>query len=325
MKNKTIYILMFLLLPILTFAGGDKEVTDEEYPSRPLNYTVCFSAGGESDITARMQQKYLEDILGEKIVIKYKPGGGGAVGWADLVKQKPDGYTIAGCNEPHTILQPMMRKDAGFETKDLVRIGRFQYTPRAYVVKKDSSFNSLEDLVKYAKANPGKVTSGGSGTWSSSHLAHLLFCKEAGVDITYIPYAGSGKSKSALLGGHIQVLVGTITQAVEMQDDIRVLAICSEERMKKVFTDVPTFKEHGYDVVEGSFRGVVAPPGTPKKIVYKLASTMKNINENPEFVEKMEELGFQLLWLGPEEYEKEIDKKINFYKEVLAEFGYEKK
>jgi tripartite-type tricarboxylate transporter receptor subunit TctC len=285
---------------------------------------IAFSPGGESDVTARLQQKGLEDDLKTKIIITYKTGGGGSVCWAELVRSKPDGYTIAGVNEPHTILQPLQRADTGYKTEDLTRIACFQYTPTCLIVRKESPFKTLKDLVDYAKKNPGVVTIGGTGTWASTHFTYLLFQKAADIKLTYVPYSGSGATKPAVLGGHVSAIVGHPTHAVELGDQVRVLAMASEER-SKALPDVPTFKELGYEgVVEGSYRGVAAPPGTSKEIVDRLASAFKKINFDPQFQKKMSEMGFDLLWWGPEEYNNQIKKRMEYYKKLLADFGFKK-
>jgi len=322
LNKKVLVVLgMISLFSLTLFIGAGVAAG---YPERPITYMVAFSPGGESDVTARMQQKYLEDDLKTKILITYKTGGGGSVAWAELVRSKPDGYTIAGVNEPHTILQPMQRADTGYKTEDLTRIGCFQYTPSCLIVRKDSPFKTAKDLVEFAKKNPGVVTIGGTGTWASTHFTYLLFAKGAGIKLTYIPYSGSGATKPAILGGHVSAIVGHPTHAVTLGDQVRVLAIASLER-SKVLPDVPTFKELGYgDIVEGSFRGVAAPPGTPKEIVERLASAFKKINLNPEFRKKMTSLGFDLLWWGPEEYKAKIKQRQEFYKKLLADFGYKK-
>lgn len=308
-----------VVMLVTTFATG---AMSAGYPERPITYLIVFSPGGESDITARLQQKYLEEELNTKIVITYKTGGGGAVGWAELVRSKPDGYTIAGVNEPHTILQPLQRADAGYKTEELTRIAIFQYTPSALLVRKDSPFQTLKDLVEYAKKNPGVVTIGGTGTWASTHFAYFLFQRVSGVKMTYIPFAGTGSTKPALLGRHVSAIVGHPTLALELGDQVRVLAMASEQRSKAI-PDAPTFKELGYEgVVEGSYRGVAAPPGTPKEIVDILAKAFKKVNDAPAFRAKMTELGFDLLWWGPEEYDRQIKERTAYYKKLLAEFGY---
>lgn len=322
LKKKVLLVLgMISLLSLALFTGAGVAA---EFPERSITYMIAFSPGGESDVTARMQQKYLEDDLNTKILITYKTGGGGSVAWAELVRAQPDGYTIAGVNEPHTILQPMQRADTGYKTEDLIRIACFQYTPACLIVRNDSPFKTAVDLVEYAKKNPGVVTIGGTGTWASTHFTYLLFQKGAGIKLTYVPFSGSGATKPAVLGGHVSAIVGHPTHAVTLGDKVRVLAMASLER-SKALPDVPTFKELGYgDIVEGSFRGVAAPPGTPKEIVERLASAFKKINSNPEFQKKMTSLGFDLLWWGPEEYEAKIKQRQEFYKSLLADFGYKK-
>ena len=295
------------------------------YPDKPIVNMVAFSPGGESDVTARMQQKYLEKILKTKIIITYKTGGGGSVCWSELVRSDPDGYTIAGVNEPHTILQPMQRKETGYKTSDLTRIACFQYTPACVIVKKDSPFKTLNDLVAYAKKHPGVVTIGGTGTWASTHFTYLLFQKGAKIKLTYVPYKGSGATKPAVLGGHVSAIIGHPTHAVELGDQVRVLAMASLER-SKALPNVPTFKELGYgDIVEGSFRGVAAPPKTSPEVVNILAAAFKKVNFNPEFQKKMNSLGFDLLWWGPAEYTKKIKERTEYYKKLLGEFGFKKK
>lgn len=321
-KKKVLVVLGMLSLLSVTLLIGAGYATG--FPEGPITYIIAFSPGGESDVTARMQQKYLEDNLKTKILITYKTGGGGAVAWSELVRSKPDGYTIAGVNEPHTILQPMQRSDTGFKTEELTRIALFQYTPCCLIVRKDSPFKTAKDLVEYAKKNPGVVTIGGTGTWASTHFTYLLFEKGAGIKMTYIPFKGSGATKPAVLGGHVSAIIGHPTHAVELGDQVRVLAMASAER-SKALPDVPTFKELGYgDVVEGSYRGVAAPPGTPKEVVEKLAAAFKQVNFNPEFQKKMNALGFDLIWLGPQEYSDFIKQREEYYRNLLTHFGYKK-
>lgn len=293
------------------------------YPSQPITYLIAFSAGGESDITARMQQKYLEKELGVPVVMTYKVGGGGAVCWADLVRSKADGYIIGGVNEPHTILQPL-QSNCGYETEQIQRVALFQYTPCALIVRKDSQFKTLQDLIDFAKKYPGMVTVGGSGSWASTHFTTMLLEKAAGIKLTYIPFAGSGDTKPAILGGHVSAIIAHPTTAVSIRNDIRILAVASDVR-SAVFPDVPTFKELGFpSIIEGSYRGVAVPPGTPKEVVDKLAAAFKKANEDPEFVKQMTELGFDLVWKGPAEYEKWIKERTTYYVELLKTLGYQK-
>jgi len=288
------------------------------FPEKPITYMICFDPGGESDITARLQQQYLEDVLKAKVVITYKVGGGGAVGWSELIRSKPDGYTVAGDNLPHTILQPMQRGDAGYTTEQLKRVYCFESTPCALVVKKDSPFKTLADFIAFAKKNPGAVTLGGSGSWTANHLGTIELEKAAGVKLTYIPFTGSGSATPALLGGHVTGLMTYTTMAAQQLDKFRILAVAAPKR-SAVFPDAPTFRELGYDIVEGAYRGVSVPPNTPDNIVKILADAFEKVNRNPEFAKKMAELAFDLEFMGPEEYTKFIQTRKAYYVDLLKD------
>jgi len=288
------------------------------FPEKPITYMICFDPGGESDITARLQQKYLEEVLKAKVVITYKVGGGGAVGWSELIRSKPDGYTIAGDNLPHTILQPMQRGDAGYTTEQLKRVYCFESTPCALVVKKDSPFKTLDDFIAFAKKNPGAVTLGGSGSWTANHLGTIELEKAAGVKLTYIPFTGSGSATPALLGGHVTGLMTYTTMAAQQLDKFRILAVAAPKR-SAVFPDAPTFQELGYDIVEGAYRGVSVPPNTPENIVKILADAFEKVNKNPEFAKKMAELAFDLEFMGPAEYTKFIQTRKAYYTDLLKD------
>jgi len=291
-----------------------------KFPEKPINYIIPFNPGGESDITARAQQKPLEEALGVNIVIQYKIGGGGALGWQELVNSKPDGYTVAGFNLPHIILQPLMSSDTGYKTEQVAPIYLFQATPNILAVRKDSDIKTVDDFVKYAKANPGAVTISGSGSYSANHLGVLEFNKAAGIETTYVPASGSGDAVPQLLGGHITALMTYTTMGITNSKDMRILAVASEKRVPAL-PDVPTFKELGYDYVEGAYRGIAGPPGMSDEVVKILADANQKVNENPEYRKKLENMGFEILDIGPEESKKLIAEKMEYYAEILKELG----
>ncbi len=296
----------------------------DEYPSKPLTYIICFNPGGESDITARIQEQPLQKHYKEGVVITYKKGGGGSVGWSELIKSKADGYTIAGDNLPHIILQPLTRGNAGYNTLDLKQIYLFESTPNILVVRKDSPFKSLKELIAYAKEKPGAMTVGGSGSSSANDLGTQMLNKAAGIKLTYIPFTGSGAAVPSLLGGHVGALMTYSTMAVRYSGDFRPLAIMSEERMS-VLPDVPTFKELGFDLVEGAYRGVAAPPGTPDDIVKKIAGIFDSVMKEPGVIKKMDENGFKIEKMGPEASTAFVKKKMAEYKVLVEEMGLKKK
>jgi tripartite-type tricarboxylate transporter receptor subunit TctC len=288
-----------------------------EYPEQPITYTIPFNPGGESDITARFQEPHLEEILGTEVNVTHRPGGGGAVGWSEFQNRaQPDGYEMIGVNIPHIIAQPLMRKNAGYETDNWKIVSFFHNTPNALIVPKDSPFKTLDDLIQYAKKNPQAVTLGGSGTYSANHLGALRLEREAGIDITYIPFTGTGPLPAAVQGGHVSGILNYSMLGVQMQDNARVLAVASEERVPAL-PDVPTFKELGYDIVGGAYRGVAVPKDTPDDIVNKLEKAFAETNKR--ITKKQEPLGFVMTDINDKEVDEIIQKLTTAYQPILKE------
>lgn len=291
---------------IAGFAGSA-----QAFPEKSIDYIIPFGPGGESDITARFQQSFFKDKFGQELVVSYKPGGGGAVGWAGLNKIKADGYTIMGVNLPHIVLQPA-EKDVGYKTDDITTVYWFHNTPDAIVVKADSQFKTMQDLLDYAKANPGKLTLSGSGKGTSNHLAQVRFDKMADIKTTYVPFAGTGPSNTALLGGQVDAAWGYTTSAAGVGDQVRILAVAMETR-HPIYPDVPTFKELGFDLISGAYRGIAVPKDTPTEVRKKLSDMIAQINADPEFQKKMNDGGFALTDISE-------DQNAAFMKERSDEF-----
>jgi tripartite-type tricarboxylate transporter receptor subunit TctC len=315
MKKLATIVFLMLCVCALTVPA----LAEDKYPSRPITYEIPFGPGGQSDLEARRQQPLLEKELGVKVIVQYKPGGGGSVGWADLIQQKPDGYFIAGINIPHIILQPLARGNAGYETDQIVPIALFQATPIGLAVLKDSPFKTLDDLVKYAKANPGAVICGGSGTWSGHHIANLQFGKMAGINMTYIPSKGAADSIAAFLGGHVKAVWANSNDLVQHADKIRVLAFGT----KKPFVgmpEVPTFESQGYKLYASIDRGAGAPPGTPDAVLDVLEKAFLDIARDPKIQAQMVSEGFVPLEMGRKESKAYIDELVKEWAPVVKEF-----
>ena len=309
-----------LFLAVVMFVPG---IAIAEYPDKPITYTIPFNPGGESDITARLQEPILEKDLGVTVNVTHKPGGGGAVAWSEFQRTaKPDGYSIIGCNIPHIIGQPLLRKDAGYKTDGFKVIMWFHFTPNVLVVSKDSPYKTLDDFIAYAKKNPKAATVGGSGTYSANHLETLRLQKAAGVELTYVPHTGTGPIIPALMGGHLKAAMSYSMVSVNYKDKFRTLAVASEERVPAM-PDVPTFKELGYDIVGGAFRGVAAPLGTPQPVVDRLAEAYTNANKI--IAKKQVDMGFVMTYATGDDAQKLVGKMREAYSGVLNEIKNKKK
>lgn len=290
--SATSFRMLIKALAIGTALTATAGVQAQGYPSEPINYVIPFNPGGESDVSARFQQAVSEQVAGVKMVIQYMPGAGGAKGWSKLNSMPGDGYTMMGINLPHSVLQPM-QKDVGYKSEDLAAVHYFHYTPDAIFVQKDSPFKTLGELIEHARKTPGAVTFSGSSSYSSNHLAQARLDDLAGIKTTYIPFSGTGPAIAAVLGKQTVAGFNFATSAIAHAEDMRMLAVASEQRMP-AFPDVPTFRELGYDLVGGAYRGLAVPALTPEEQRQKLSEIVSTINADPGFRKKMEDGGFVL-------------------------------
>ena len=313
---KNLVIAVFCFAAVLAF---NSPAPADTYPAKTITYQIPFNPGGQSDLEARRQQPLLEKDLGVKVVIQYKPGGGGSIGWANLVNKKSDGYFISGINIPHIILQPLARGNAGYTTGQLEPIALFQATPIGLAVLKESEFKSLQDLIAYAKENPGAITCGGSGTWSGHHIAHLQFQKLAGLEMTYIPSKGAAPSVASFLGGHVKALWANSNDLFQHKDKIRVLGFGTESPFPPM-PDVPTFKSQGFDLLASIDRGAGAPPGTPAEVIKRLEAAFLKIANDPKIKEKMLQDGFVPIAMDADRSKAYILEKVKVWAPVVKEF-----
>ena len=307
---------MTLRLPrtliVVALLAAAPSVFAADYPEKTVSYIIPFGPGGESDISARLQEPVFKKLTGQSLAIQYKPGAGGAASWSQLNSMTGDGYTVMGTNLPHIVLQPL-QKDVGYETDDLTTVYWFHYTPDALMVTADSPLKSLKDFVEAAKKSPGATTLSGSGTNSANHIAQQQFDKLAGIKTTYVPFGGTGPSNTALLGKQVGGSWGYTTVQMQLGEQVRCLAVAMEKRHPHL-PDCPTFKEQGYDLVGGAYRGVAVPKSTPADVQAKLADILAKINADPGFIKRMEEGGFAMLDIGPA-------KMTSFMNDVKARYG----
>jgi len=300
---------------ILTARGWAQ--TEKPYPTREITYMICFDPGGQSDRAARMQQPLLENILKEKVILDYVIGGGGAIGWRELTRAKPDGYTMAGFNIPHIILQPF-QQDVGYKTEQIVPVAIFQRTPLALAVLKTSPYKDYQGFIDAARKNPGTLTIGSSGTFSGYHMAALRLEKLTGAKFVYVPFTGSAREMDAFLGGHVDAIFGASDDLIKYKDKSRVLAFATESRFPG-FPDVPTFRELKVDLLEAVDRGVAVPPKTPNYIIKKLEAAFLQIAASAEIQAEKKKQGLIPVAIGHDESVAYITKMTAIYKELTVD------
>jgi tripartite-type tricarboxylate transporter receptor subunit TctC len=263
------------------------------YPDRPVMLMVSYGAGGATDFQARIVTMTAgnEDALGMPIAIINKPGAGGRVGWNWFATQaEADGYTLGAYNIPHFIAQSI-KGGVEYSSDSFEPIANWGADPAVFVVAADSEMNSMEDVVTFAKDNPGKLTFSGAGLFVGHHIAALQLEKAAGVKMAYIPTKGGGAAAmKAVIAGDVMGGVNNLSDAFRAREagNVKILGVFDLER-NDFMPDVPTLIEQGYDVDNSSvnFRGVMVPKGTPQGIIDKLAETVPSMFENSRVAGKM--------------------------------------
>lgn len=280
-----------------------------QYPTKPITVIVAYAPGGGTDLIGRLIAPYIEKHLGNnaRLVITNRPGAGGGIGFAEIAKAKPDGYTIGFINTPNMLSIPIERPSTfGWQSYDL--IGNLIDDPGAFTVNTSSSITNLKELAAYAKANPGKVTVGSTGIGSDDHLAMMFFERASGTKMTHVPYKGSGEMRGAIVSGQVTVgaiNVGEALAYIKGGSPIRMIGQMSAKRTV-LAPNIPTFAEQGYNIESASLRGIAAPKGLPPEIREKLVTAVAKAAADPEYIKKAGELFAPIRYLAPKEYAVEL-------------------
>ncbi|MBS7811736.1 tripartite tricarboxylate transporter substrate binding protein [Roseococcus pinisoli] len=271
-------------------------------PDRPITMIVAFAAGGGTDVAARTLARFMERELGQSVVVNNRAGAGGEIGWAELARARPDGLTIGFINTPNLVTIPIERQ-ARYKLDDFSPIANVVDDPGGFWVLPDSPWRNLQDLAAAARAAPGQIAYGSTGVGSDDHLATLTFERAIGTRLLHVPFNGSSQVKNAMLGRQIHLAAMNMGEGVGdfRQGQIRPLGQMATERWANT-SDVPTFREQGFDVVDGSLRGLAAPAGTPQPVLLRLAAVVKSVMENPEFVALANQQQLPLRFLDPDQH-----------------------
>lgn len=266
----------------------------QDYPDRPVMMMVSYGAGGATDFQARIVTMTAgnEDALGQPIAIINKPGAGGRVGWNWLATQaEADGYTLGAYNIPHFIAQSI-EGGVEYSVDSFEPIANWGADPAVFIVGADSPFNSMQDVVNWAKENPGKLTFSGAGLFVGHHIAALQLEAAADVKLAYIPNnSGGAGAMKAVIAGEVMGGVNNLSDAYRAANagSVKILGVFDTER-SSFLPDVPTLQEAGYDIDNASvnYRGIMVPKGTPQEIIDKLAAVMPTMFGNPSVIKQME-------------------------------------
>ena len=253
------------------------------FPEKPIKLVIAFPAGGPTDVTMRQLAENAGKQLGQPVIIENKPGAGGTLPAQALQTAQPDGYTLA--QMPLGVFRlPYTTKINWDPVKDISYVINVTGYAFGIVVPADSPLKNWQDFVAYAKANPGKLTYGSTGTMTCPHLTTELIAQKAGIELQHVPYKGSADLMLATISGQLMAAADSTGFAQQVAaGKLRVLNTWGEKRLDK-FPDAPTLKELGYDMVQNSPFGIGAPRGTPPEVVAKIHDAFKKAMEEPSYV-----------------------------------------
>ena len=312
------------ILAALCVATLSPLVLAQACPEKNVLYWQAFPPGGESDLSARHQQVVLKKKCPNiDTIIQYKAGAGGGLMWSQMNTLPPDGLNIVGVNLPHIVFQPIEGQVA-YKTDDVTPVFWFHYTPDALVVPDQSPIKTFADFVKTAKADPGKLSLGGSGLNSANHAAHERLNSSFGVKTTYIPFKGTGDMTTSVLGAQVDGAMTYTAFAINNKGKVRALAVAMDKR-HPLLPDVPTFKELGIDWVDGAYRGIGVPKGTPPDVRKRVADLWLALNTDPEMKALADKSGFELINIGTDQMDAFMKDKIKIYTQGAQSLGLGKK
>lgn len=318
---KKVFILLLSLVLVVSLAACTSkdtsgEIDSAEYPSKNIEIIVAYKAGGGTDVGARILASEAEKLIGETLVIINRDGSDGELGYTELTKADPDGYTLGFINLP-TFVSLTLERDTQYEIGDVEPILNHVYDAGVLVVQASSEFNTLEDFVEYAKAHPGEITISNNGTGASNHIGAAHFEHEAGIEVTHVPFGGSTDMLAALRGAHVKASVAKISEVAALVNsgELKILASFTEERLEN-FPEVQTMKENKYDILFGSARALVAPKGTPPEVITYLHDKFKEAIETPEHMEKAANADLPIMYMSPEELQEYINNEEVYLKEI---------
>lgn len=278
-------------------------VDAQDFPAKPIELVLPYGPGGSHDLTARALASVAHQYLGQPLLVVLKPGGGGAVGSQNVIKAKPDGYTLLfGGTGPNTIFALVQKAPIGPD--QFTPVARINYSPAIFAVRAEAPWKSFREAIEYAKKNPGKLNFANTGTWGAADLPMRLVARAAGLDYNNIPFDGGGPALLAVLGGHADASFLYTAQLLPQigAGKMRALAVTDTQRIRDL-PNVPTTREEGFDVVFTQWRSVLAPKGISPAIAEKLETAFRRMMEDKSFQALIKQLGDEIHFQGGKEFE----------------------
>lgn len=323
---KNFYRSFVMLLVVLFVVVGAGSAFGAGYPEKPITVVVAYSAGGGSDIFARMLASAVEKdkLLPKPLVVENKPGGSGGIGYGYVAGKRKDPYFLVTVT-PSFLTTPLIG-NTPFNMKDFTPIANFAFDEFTLIVNAGSKYKSVKEVIADAKANPKKITMGGTALGGADSIAHYLIEKAASIQFNYVVFNGGGEVNAALLGGHIDLALSNPGESLELYKagKIRILGVFAEKRLAGA-PDIPTLKEQGVNVVYVQNRGIVAPADIPAEARRVLEQAFFKYTQTEIFKKYSRDNMLTDAWLDGEAFRKFLEEWNGKYAVILKDMGLIKK
>lgn len=326
MRTRRFHAVLIAAL-LVAVAGAGAPTFGQAFPSKPIEFIVPFGAGGGSDILARTIAKILGDerLVSVPVVVVNKPGGSGAVGWAEVLSKRGEPHVLTTVSGSFWTT-PLVGQ-APFKPGDFTQVAGLALDTFFFVVRGESAYRRMADVISVSKRSPESISIGGSAVASDDRVVTAMLEQTAGIKLTYVPFGGSGPALTAMLGGHVSAVWLNPAEGLEQlkAGKIRALAVTSSKRVQN-FPDVPTFRELGYDVVWDQYRGVAMPPGVPAPAVQTMWGAFQRLCRSTKWQkEYIEPNVLQPMCQGPQEWTKTVETVAQRYVEFYTKLGLVKR
>lgn len=317
--------MFYSVFGLILFAFVMEAASQEKYPNRPIELVIPFAAGGVADVAARIYSDDLSRALNVQVMVVARGGGAGIEGTTYVARAKKDGYTLLHAGGTPMVITPIMNKEATYDPlKDFVPLGYFCNYPGAFTVRSDSPFQTLNELIEYARKNPGKLKNAcGGGLGSLGYFNISLLGAKNNIKITTIPFASGGETLPNILGGHVDMTSDSLTTVGPQikAGKLRGLAITTKARHPD-YPNIPTTAELGHPYINlNSWYGVFAPVGVPQQVVNVLVPALEKVFKNPEVAQRGAKVSLTVEYMGPEELRKFMESEIRTAEKVARDVG----
>lgn len=309
-----------LLVPlILGIFNPPGALAQSDFPNKPIRVIVPYAPGG-TDTQMRALAPAFSKLLGQQMVVENREGGGATIGTTAVKIAAPDGYTLLYTGTGALTVAPHMRKGVPYTLDDFTFIGNVTGTPFIMAARPDVPFKNLTELITYARANPSKINFGSAGIGTTTHMAGAAFDAAAKAPLTHVPFQGIGPAVRGLLGSQVDIVVGLASAIAPQIAGGKLIPIATTGTERSEWAPgVPTWKEAGYDVVEITKFGMLAPKGTPEPIVQKLVAALAEAVKSPEFIALAKKTYNTIQYMPPAEMRAVVERESKYFHKLITD------